>query len=40
MITAIEISEKAIQSQHIDNGAIQDTHIASNAKIPLWQAFC
>jgi len=34
MITAIEISEKAIQSQHIDNGAIQDTHIASNAKIP------
>lgn len=34
MITGIEISEKAIASQHIDNGAIQDSHIANNAKIP------
>jgi sugar lactone lactonase YvrE len=34
MITAKEISEKAIESQHIDNGIIQDSHIASNAKIP------
>jgi len=34
MITAKEISEKAIESQHIDNGVIQDSHIASNAKIP------
>lgn len=34
MITAQEISEKAIESQHIDNGAIQDSHIASNAQIP------
>ena len=34
MITAKEISENAIESQHIDHGAIQDSHIASNAKIP------
>jgi sugar lactone lactonase YvrE len=39
MITAREISEKAIESQHIENGAIQDAHIASNAKIPYGKLF-
>jgi len=39
MVTAKEISEKAIESQHIDNGVIQDSHIASNAKIPYGKLF-
>ncbi|ETR73130.1 MAG: NHL repeat containing protein [Candidatus Magnetoglobus multicellularis str. Araruama] len=34
MITATEISQKAIESQHIGIGAIKDTHIATNAQIP------
>jgi len=39
MVKGTDISNKAVETQHINNGAIQDTHIASNAQIPYAKLF-